>query len=40
MQPAQNAPAALHIPHPVSDEQFKKLVAVIRCAVPYTGTRA
>ncbi len=37
MQPAQNAPAAEHIPHPVSDANFKKLVAIIRCAVPYTG---
>lgn len=24
-------------PHAVSDEDFKKLVAIIRCAVPYTG---
>ncbi|KAM3573620.1 hypothetical protein VYU27_004411 [Nannochloropsis oceanica] len=37
MQPALNAPAAEHIPMPVSDDDFKKLVAVIRCAVPYTG---
>ncbi|MBU0756562.1 MAG: [FeFe] hydrogenase H-cluster radical SAM maturase HydG [Nanoarchaeota archaeon] len=34
---AQNAPAAENIPFPVSDADFKKLVAVIRCAVPYTG---
>ncbi len=32
-----NAPMAEHIPHQVSDEDFKKLVAVIRLAVPYTG---
>jgi len=37
MQPALNAPAAEHIPMPVNDDDFKKLVAVIRCAVPYTG---
>ncbi|EKU21823.1 Fe-Fe hydrogenase maturation protein [Nannochloropsis gaditana CCMP526] len=37
MQPALNAPAAEHIPLPVHDDDFKKLVAVIRCAVPYTG---
>jgi 2-iminoacetate synthase len=37
IEPAQNAPASLKIPYPVSDEDFKKLVAVIRCAVPYTG---
>lgn len=34
---AQNAPAAMTPPHPVSDRDFKKLVAVIRLAVPYTG---
>eukprot|EP01123_Difflugia_compressa_P011217 TRINITY_DN4403_c0_g1_i1.p1 TRINITY_DN4403_c0_g1~~TRINITY_DN4403_c0_g1_i1.p1 ORF type:complete len:572 (+),score=90.54 TRINITY_DN4403_c0_g1_i1:71-1717(+) len=37
MKPALNAPDALNPPSPVSDKQFKKLVAVIRCAVPYTG---
>lgn len=37
MQPALNAPAAEHIPMPVNDNDFKKLVAIIRCAVPYTG---
>jgi 2-iminoacetate synthase len=34
---AQNAPCAMNIPNPVSDKDFKKLVAVLRCAVPYTG---
>jgi 2-iminoacetate synthase len=34
---AQNAPASENIPHPVSDIDFKKLVAILRCAVPYTG---
>ena len=37
IEPAQNAPCAMNIPNPVSDEDFKKLVAVLRCAVPYTG---
>mmetsp|Transcript_4748 Transcript_4748/g.7388 ORF Transcript_4748/g.7388 Transcript_4748/m.7388 type:complete len:574 (-) Transcript_4748:1010-2731(-) len=37
MQPAENAPDANNVPFPVSDPDFKKLVAVIRCAVPYTG---
>ena len=37
IEPAQNAPAALDVPHQVSDIDFKKLVAVLRCAVPYTG---
>ncbi|HWR68283.1 MAG TPA: [FeFe] hydrogenase H-cluster radical SAM maturase HydG [Desulfomonilia bacterium] len=37
LEPAFNAPAAITPPHPVSDDDFKKLVAVIRLAVPYTG---
>ena len=37
MEPAQNAPAANNPPYPVSDNDFKKLVAIIRCSVPYTG---
>ncbi len=37
IKPAGNAPAAQHIPHQVSDRDFKKLVAVLRLAVPYTG---
>lgn len=34
---ALNAPAAISPPSPVSDHDFKKLVAIIRMAVPYTG---
>jgi 2-iminoacetate synthase len=37
LEPALNAPAAIQPPHAVDDESFKKLVAVIRLAVPYTG---
>ncbi len=37
IEPAQNAPCANNMPCPVSDNDFKKLVAVLRCAVPYTG---
>jgi len=37
LEPAFNAPAAAQPPRPVSDEEFKKLVAIIRMAVPYTG---
>jgi 2-iminoacetate synthase len=37
LQPAMNAPAAIRPPHPVSDHDFKKLVAILRLAVPYTG---
>jgi 2-iminoacetate synthase len=32
-----NAPAAIQPPHPVSDHEFKTLVAILRLAVPYTG---
>ncbi len=37
LEPAFNAPAAIAPPCPVSDHDFKKLVAIIRMAVPYTG---
>lgn len=37
IEPADNAPATERIPHPVSDKDFMKLVAVIRLALPYTG---
>ncbi len=37
LEPAFNAPAAIKPPRPVLDQDFKKLVAVIRMAVPYTG---
>ncbi len=37
VEPAQNAPLSTRVPHPVSDRDFKKLVAVLRLAVPYTG---
>jgi len=37
MEPAFNAPLAANPPAPVSDEDFLKLVAIIRLAVPYTG---
>jgi 2-iminoacetate synthase len=37
LQPAMNAPAAIVPPHPVSDHEFKTLVAILRLAVPYTG---
>ncbi len=37
LEPAYNAPAAAHPPHAVDDLSFKKLVAVIRLAVPYVG---
>ncbi len=37
IKPAQNAPFSHYISYAVSDEDFKKLIAVLRCAVPYTG---
>ena len=37
LEPAFNAPAAIKPPMPVSDHDFKKLVAILRMAVPYTG---
>jgi 2-iminoacetate synthase len=37
LEPALNAPAALSPPHAVDDLSFKKLIAVIRLSVPYTG---
>ena len=37
IEPAQGAPNASQIPSKVSDNDFKKLVAIIRIALPYTG---
>jgi 2-iminoacetate synthase len=37
IEPAENAPLPDHIPFPVSDDDFKKIVAIIRIALPYTG---
>jgi 2-iminoacetate synthase len=37
IEPAENAPLASHVPHAVSDEDFKKIIAIIRIALPYTG---
>ena len=37
LEPAQGAPDAMNVPMPVSDEDFKKLTAVIRISLPYTG---
>lgn len=37
LEPALNAPAAMNPPYAVDDLSFKKLVAVIRLSVPYTG---
>jgi 2-iminoacetate synthase len=37
IEPAFNAPLAECPPAPVSDDDFRKLIAIIRLAVPYTG---
>jgi 2-iminoacetate synthase len=37
IEPALNAPWAAQPPAPVSDDEFRRLVAIIRLAVPYTG---
>ncbi len=37
MEPAVGAPDAENIPNPVGDDDFKKIVAIIRIALPYTG---
>jgi 2-iminoacetate synthase len=37
LEPASGSDIALHPPRPVSDLDFRKLVAILRLAVPYTG---
>ncbi len=37
LEPAHNTPFVENLPYAVSDEDFKRLVTVIRLAVPYTG---
>lgn len=37
LEPALNAPVSAQAPNAVDDLSFKKLIAVIRLAVPYTG---
>ena len=37
IEPAHNTPLAQHPEYAVDDDEFKKLVTVIRLAVPYTG---
>ncbi|HEY3277783.1 MAG TPA: [FeFe] hydrogenase H-cluster radical SAM maturase HydG [Syntrophorhabdaceae bacterium] len=37
IEPADNAPLTASIPNAISDDDFKKIVAVIRIALPYTG---
>ena len=37
IEPADGSELSLQVPHPVSDDDFKKIVAIIRIAMPYTG---
>jgi 2-iminoacetate synthase len=37
IEPAAGSTMAYRPPHPVSDADFKKIVAILRLAVPYTG---
>ncbi|MHC1726193.1 MAG: [FeFe] hydrogenase H-cluster radical SAM maturase HydG [Syntrophobacteraceae bacterium] len=37
MEPTGGSDIAANPPHPVSDDDFQKLVAILRIAVPYTG---
>lgn len=37
IEPADGAPAASHVPQPLTDDQFRLLVATLRIALPYTG---
>ncbi|MGQ9497140.1 MAG: [FeFe] hydrogenase H-cluster radical SAM maturase HydG [Desulfotomaculales bacterium] len=37
LEPALNTPLTTNSPYLVNDEDFKKIIAILRCAVPYTG---
>lgn len=37
LEPATGSDLSLHPPYPVSDLDFRKIVAILRLAVPYTG---
>ena len=37
LEPATGSEMASHPPHPVSDIDFRRIVAILRLAVPYTG---
>jgi 2-iminoacetate synthase len=37
IEPADNAPLSTAVPSPVNDDDFKKIIAIIRIALPYTG---
>jgi 2-iminoacetate synthase len=37
MEPASGSDISLHPPHAVSDPEFRKIIAVLRLTIPYTG---
>lgn len=37
LEPADGSPLSNNVPHPVSDDEFRKIVSIIRIAKPYTG---
>jgi 2-iminoacetate synthase len=37
IEPADGSELSMSVPNPVSDDDFKKIVAIIRIAMPYTG---
>jgi len=37
VEPADNAPLTTRVPYPVSDDDFRKIIAIVRIALPYTG---
>ncbi len=37
IEPAHGSELSKHVPYPLTDDQFKKVVAVLRLSVPYTG---
>ena len=37
IEPAEGAELSFHPPYKISDEEFKKVVAILRLSVPYTG---
>jgi len=37
IEPADNSPLSMKPPYKIDDEEFKKIIAILRLAVPYTG---
>ena len=37
IEPADNSPLSIKPPYKLDDEEFKKIIAILRIAVPYTG---